>query len=145
MIRPVVTLIAAGAFAASLASPALAQTPAAPAPAAPATKSDAPKMEKSDKMDKAAKPAKTKTTTGKLKKITEGEMVVIVTPKGKDAEEVTFIIEKETKIMKGGKVVGVKDVMEAETVTVTYAEMDGKKTAKSVASKGAPAAAKKGS
>src|SRR5262245_774063 len=101
------------------------------------------KMEKSDKA--AAKPAKSKTATGKLKKITEGEMVVIVTPKGKDAEDVTFIIEKETKIMKGGKVVGVKDVMEAETVTVTYAEMDGKKTAKSVTSKGAPAAAKKGS
>ena len=48
--------------------------------------------------------------------------MVIVTPKGKDAEDVTFIVEKETKIMKGGKVVAVKDVMEAETVTVTYAE-----------------------
>ena len=73
------------------------------------------------------------------------EMVVVVTPKGKDAEDVTFIIEKETKIMKGGKVVAVKDVMEAETVTVTYAEMDGKKTAKSVTSKGTAPAAKKGS
>src|SRR5262245_24839715 len=148
MIRPVVTLIAAGAFAASLASPALAQT-SAPAPAAPATKSDAPKMDKMEKSDKAAKPAaKTKSTTGKLKKITEGEMIVVVTPKGKDAEDVTFIIEKETKIMKGGKVVAVKDVMEADTVTVTYAEMDGKKTAKTVTSKAAPAAApatKKGS
>jgi hypothetical protein len=137
MIQQVVTLIAAGAFAASLAAPALAQTPAAPAaPAAPA-----------GKMDKAAKPAKaaTKTATGKLKKVTDTEMVVIVTPKGKDAEDVTFIVEKETKIMKGGKVVAVKDVMEAETVTVTYAEMDGKKTAKQVVSKGAPTAAKKGS
>jgi hypothetical protein len=45
--------------------------------------------------------------------------------------------------MKGGKVVAVKDVMEAETVTITYAEADGKKTAKSVMSKPAPAAAKK--
>jgi hypothetical protein len=140
MIRQVVTLIAAGAFAASLASPALAQTSTAPA-----TKSDAPKAEKSDKMDKAAKPAKTKSATGKIKKITDTEMVVIVTPKGKDAEDWTFIVEKETKIMKGGKVVAVKDVVEAETVTVTYAEADGKKTAKSVTSKGAPAAAKKGS
>jgi hypothetical protein len=137
MIRQVVTLIAASAFAASLASPALAQT------SAPATKSDAPKAEKMDKA--AAKPAKSKTTTGKLKKVTDTEIVVIVTPKGKDAEDWTFIVEKETKIMKGGKVVGVKDVMEAETVTVTYAEADGKKTAKSVTSKGAPAAAKKGS
>ena len=136
MIRQVVTLIAAGAFAASLAAPALAQTPPPP-PAKP----DAAKM------DKAAKPAKmpTKTATGKIKKVSEGEMVVIVTPKGKDAEDVTFIIEKETKIMKGGKVVGVKDVMEAETVSVTYAEADGKKTAKQVTSKAAPAAAKKGS
>jgi hypothetical protein len=100
-----------------------------------------------EKMDKAAKPAKTstKTATGKVKKVTEGEMVVMVTPKGKDAEDVTFIVEKETKIMKGGKVVGVKDVMEAETVTVKYAEVDGKKTAKEVTSKAAPAAAKKGS
>jgi hypothetical protein len=136
MIRQVVTLIAAGAFVASLAAPALATSTA---PAAP--KADAPKM------DKAAKPAKTKAATGKIKKITDAELVVLVTPKGKDAEEVTFILEKETKIMKGGKVVAVKDVMEAETVTVTYAEMDGKKTAKSVSSKGAaaPAAAKKGS
>jgi hypothetical protein len=143
MIRQVVTLIAVGAFAASLAAPALAQTPAAPA--APA-KPDAAKAEKMDKMDKAAKPAKaaaTKTATGKVKKVTEGELVVMVTPKGKDAEDVTFIVEKETKIMKGGKVVAVKDVMEAETVTVTYAEADGKKTAKAVTSKGAPAAAKK--
>jgi hypothetical protein len=139
MIRQVITLIAAGAFAASLAAPALAQTPAAPA--APA-KPDAGKM---DKMDKAAKPAKmsTKSATGKIKKVTESELVVIVTPKGKDAEEVTFILEKETKIMKGGKVIAVKDVMEAETVTVSYAEADGKKTAKSVTSKAAPAAAKK--
>lgn len=138
MIRQVITLIAAGAFAASLAAPALAQTPAAPA--APA-KPDAGKM---DKMDKPAKPAKaaTKSATGKIKKVTETEMVVIVTPKGKDAEDVTFIIEKETKIMKGGKVVAVKDVMEAETVTVTYAEDGGKKTAKSVNSKGAAAAKK---
>ncbi len=135
MIRQVITLIAAGAFAASLAAPALAQTPAAPAPAKP----DA------GKMDKAAKPAKasTKSATGKIKKVTETELVVIVTPKGKDAEDVTFIIEKETKIMKGGKVVAVKDVMEAETVTVTYAEDGGKKTAKAVTSKAAPAAAKK--
>jgi hypothetical protein len=142
MIRQVVTLIAAGAFVASLAAPALATSTA---PAAP--KADAPKMDKMDKMDKAAKPAKTKAATGKIKKITDAELVVLVTPKGKDAEEVTFILEKETKIMKGGKVVAVKDVMEAETVTVTYAEMDGKKTAKSVSSKGAaaPAAAKKGS
>ena len=136
MIRQVVTLIAAGAFAASLAAPALAQTPAAPA---------APAKPEAGKMDKAAKPAKmpTKSATGKIKKVTESEMVVIVTPKGKDAEDVTFIIEKETKIMKGGKVVAVKDVMEAETVTVTYAEDGGKKTAKSVSSKAAPAAAKK--
>jgi hypothetical protein len=139
MIRQVITLIAAGAFAASLAAPALAQTPAAPA--APAK----PEAGKMDKMDKAAKPAKmsTKSATGKIKKVTESELVVIVTPKGKDAEEVTFILEKETKIMKGGKVVAVKDVMEAETVTVSYAEADGKKTAKSVTSKAAPAAAKK--
>ena len=96
---------------------------------------------------KAMKPAKaaTKSATGQIKKVTDTEMVVVVTPKGKNAEDVTFIIEKETKIMKGGKVVAVKDVMEAETVTVTYAEADGKKTAKSVTSKGAPAAAKKGS
>jgi hypothetical protein len=136
MSRRILTLILAGAFAASLVAPALAQQP----PAAPAK----PDASKTDKMDKAAKPAKmsTKSATGKIKKVSEGELVVLVTPKGKDAEEVTFILEKETKIMKGGKVVGVKDVMEAETVTVTYAEADGKKTAKSVTSKAA--AGKKG-
>src|SRR5262245_45505717 len=137
MIRQVVTLIAAGAFAASLAAPAFAQTTAPPA-AAP--KSDALKADKMDKTEKAGKPGKdaTKTVTGKLKKVSETEMVVVVTPKGKDAEDVTFVVEKETKIMKGGKVVAVKDVMEAETVTVKYVEADGKKTAKEVMSKGAP-------
>jgi hypothetical protein len=142
MIRRILTLIAAGAFLASVAAPALAQQPAAP-------KADAPKadMAKPDAGKAAAKPAKaaTKTATGKIKKVTDTELIVVVTPKGKDAEDVTFIIEKETKIMKGGKVVAVKDVMEAETVTVTYAEADGKKTAKSVSSKGAAPAAKKGS
>src|SRR5262245_53502152 len=91
MIQQVVTLIAAGAFAASLAGPALAQTPAAPAKP-DATKPD--KMDKMDKADKAAKPAKaaTKTASGKVKKVSEGELVVVVTPKGKDAEDVTFIV-----------------------------------------------------
>jgi len=143
MIRRILTLIAAGAFAASVAAPALAQQPAAPA------KADAPKadMAKPDAAKPAAKPAAkaaAKSATGQIKKVTDTELVVIVTPKGKNAEEVTFILEKETKIMKGGKVVAVKEVMEAETVTVTYAEADGKKTAKEVKSKGA-AAAKKGS
>jgi hypothetical protein len=140
MIRRILTLIAAGAFITSVAAPALAQQPAA-APKADAPKADMAKPDASKAMAKPAKAA-TKTATGQLKKVTDTEMVVVVTPKGKNAEDVTFIIEKETKIMKGGKVVAVKDVMEAETVTVTYAEADGKKTAKSVASKGAPAAKK---
>ena len=136
------TLTAAGAFLVSVAAPALAQQPAAAPPKADAPKAD---MAKPDASKATAKPAKavTKTATGQLKKVSDTEMVVIVTPKGKNAEDVTFIVEKETKIMKGGKVVAVKDVMEAETVTVTYAEADGKKTAKSVTSKGAPAPAAK--
>lgn len=142
MIRRILTIIAAGAFLASIAAPALAQQPAAAPPKADAPKADMAKPDASKAMAKPAKVA-TKTATGQLKKVTETEMVVIVTPKGKNAEDVTFIIEKETKIMKGGKVVAVKDVMEAETVTVTYAEADGKKTAKSVASKAAPAPAAK--
>jgi hypothetical protein len=141
MIRPILTLIAAGAFAASIAAPVLAQQPAAP-PKADAPKADMAKPDAGKGMDKPAKAA-TKSATGKIKKVTDTEMVVIVTPKGKNAEDVTFIIEKETKIMKGDKVVAVKDVMEAETVTVTYAEADGKKTAKAVKSKGAPAPAAK--
>jgi hypothetical protein len=132
MIRRILTLTAVGAFLVSVAAPALAQQPAAAPP-----KADAPKA------DTAKPKAVTKTATGQLKKVTDTEMVVVVTPKGKNAEDVTFIVEKETKIMKGGKVVAVKDVMEAETVTVTYAEADGKKTAKSVTSKGAPAPAPK--
>jgi hypothetical protein len=138
MIRRILTLTAAGAFLVSVAAPALAQQPAAAPPKADAPKADAPKA------DTAKPKAVTKTATGQLKKVTDTEMVVVVTPKGKNAEDVTFIVEKETKIMKGGKVVAVKDVMEAETVTVTYAEADGKKTAKSVMSKAAPAPATKG-
>jgi hypothetical protein len=137
MIRRILTLTAVGAFLVSVAAPALAQQPAAAPPKADAPKADAPKA------DTAKPKAVTKTATGQLKKVTDTEMVVVVTPKGKNAEDVTFIVEKETKIMKGGKVVAVKDVMEAETVTVTYAEADGKKTAKSVTSKGAPAPAPK--
>jgi hypothetical protein len=133
MTRRILALIVAGAFVASLAAPALAQQPAAPKADTP--KSDAPK---SDTAKPAAK-ASSKSATGKVKKVTDSELIVLVTPKGKNEEEVTFIVEKETKVMKGGKVVGVKDVMEAETVTVTYAEADGKKTAKSVTSKGAAA------
>ena len=133
MTRRILTLITAGAFAAAVASPALAQQPAAPA--APAAKpADAAKP---DAAKKAAK-MPTKSATGQIKKVTDSELIVVVTPKGKNAEEVTFILEKETKIMKGGKVVAVKDVMETETVTITYAEADGKKVAKSVTSKGAP-------
>jgi hypothetical protein len=141
MTRRILTLITAGAFAAAVASPALAQQPAAPAaPAAPA-KSEPAKadMAKPDAAKKSAKMS-TKSATGQIKKVTDSELIVVVTPKGKNAEEVTFILEKETKIMKGGKVVAVKDVMETETVTVTYAEADGKKVAKSVTSK--PAAKK---
>ena len=140
MIRRMLTLTAAGAFLMSVAAPVLAQQPAAAPP-----KADAPKADMAKPDASTAKPAKaaTKTATGQLKKVSDTEMVVIVTPKGKNAEDVTFIVEKETKIMKGGKVVAVKDVMEAETVTVTYAEADGKKTAKAVTSKGAPAPAAK--
>jgi hypothetical protein len=140
MTRRILTLIAAGAFASAVASPALAQQPAAPAAPPPAAAPAKPEMAKPDaaKAKPAAKMA-TKSTTGQIKKVTDTEMIVIVTPKGKNAEEVTFILEKETKIMKGGKVVMVKDVMETETVTITYAEADGKKVAKSVMSKGATA------
>jgi hypothetical protein len=140
MTRRILTLITAGAFAAAVASPALAQQPAAPAaPAAPA-KPDMAKPADAAKPDAAKKAAKmsTKSATGQIKKVTDSELIVVVTPKGKNAEEVTFILEKETKIMKGGKVVAVKDVVETETVVITYAEADGKKVAKSVTSKGAP-------
>ncbi len=121
---------------ASVAAPALAQQPAAAAARPLPGQGDDGQAGRQPSPGEACPPRRRPV---KLKKVTDTEMVVIVTPKGKNAEDVTFIVEKETKIMKGGKVVAVKDVMEAETVTVTYAEADGKKTAKSVTSKGAPA------
>lgn len=81
------------------------------------------------------KPA-TRTVTGRAKKVVGDALVVLVSPTGKSSEEVTLTITKETRIVRGGRLSAVGDVMEGETVTTTYAEVDGSKIAKVVVASG---------
>jgi hypothetical protein len=104
-----------------------AQAPApAPAPAAKPAEKPA---------DKPAAP-KLKRATGTVKSASETSVVVETTEKDKTKKEWTFILDKATKLTKGGKSVTAKDIVAGDTATVSY---DDKMTAKNVALK-APAA-----
>ena len=62
---------------------------------------------------------------------------------GKDKKELSFVLDKDTKLTKAGKAIEAKDIAEKDMATVSYAEADGKMTAKTVKISAAKAAAKK--
>ncbi len=116
------------AFVLGMAAPVLAQqTPATSAPAKPA---------------EPAKPAaaKPKSATGTVKTASSDSLVVLV---GKDKKEMTFALDKDTKVTKGGKAATAADIAANDSATVGYTEKDGKMTAKTVAVKPKTAAAAK--
>jgi hypothetical protein len=113
-------------FALGLAAPALAQqapTTAPPAKTEPAKPVPAKTTEK-------AKPA-----TGTVKTAAPDSLVLVV---GKDKKEMTFAVNKDTKVTKAGKAAKVADIAPEDSATVTYTEADGKMVAKTVAVKAKP-------
>ncbi len=103
------------------------QAPApAPAPAAKPAEKPAEKM--------PAKPAaKVKRASGTVKSVSEDSLVLEVTQKDKTKKDMTFALDKTTKISKSGKSVTAKDVKVGDAVSTSYEEGDaGKMMAKSV-------------
>jgi hypothetical protein len=133
----------AGMFLASLTGMALAQTstapaaPATPAPAAPATK--APAAKSTDTMKKPMMHS----ATGTVKSAAPDTLMLVTVGKDKKEKEWSFVLDKDTKLMKAGKAIEAKDIAEKDTATVSYAEADGKMMAKTVTIKTAKAAVKK--
>jgi hypothetical protein len=115
-----------------LAAPVLAQQAAPAAPAAPATPAPA-------KTEPAKAAAKAKSATGTVKTATADNLVLVA---GKDKKEMSFAVDKDTKITKAGKAATAADLAANDTATVSYTEADGKMTAKAVTVKGKIAAAK---
>jgi ribosomal protein S1 len=132
----------AGAFVGALIAPVFAQStqapaaPAAPTAPAPAPKASAPAATPAPPAAPAAKAAAakpaTKSATGTVKSATAESLVVAV--KNKD---MTFVLDKDTKITKAGKKAEAKDLAEKDAATVTYVEAEGKMTAKTVTVKAA--------
>ncbi len=103
------------------------QAPApAPAPAAKPAEKPAEKM--------PAKPAaKVKRASGTVKSAAEDSLVLEVAQKDKTKKDMTFALDKTTKISKSGKSVTAKDVKAGDTARVSYEEGEaGKMMAKNV-------------
>jgi hypothetical protein len=128
--------IAMIAFVAVLAGPAVAQQ--APATSAPAKPAEPAKKEpaKSD----AKTMAKPKSAAGMVKSASADSLVLVA---GKDKKEMTFALDKDTKVTKGGKAATAADIAAEDAATVSYVEHDGKMMAKSVAVKAKSTAAAK--
>ncbi len=102
-------------------------------------KSDEKKM---DKMDKAEKKASTKSANGTVKSASADSIVVAGKEKGKEAEWTFAVDPAKTKIKKGGKDITAADLKAGDSVTVRYAEQDGKATAHMVNVRAAKSAKK---
>ena len=148
MVRRMLALLVVGTFVAGAVAPAFAQATApapAPAPAAPApaAKPANPCAAKPAAKTDAAKMAKSKSATGAVKSATPESLVLVTKDKDKKDKEVTFVLDKDTKIMKAGKAVDSKELTDKDTATVSYTEADGKMMAKTVTVKAAAKAASK--
>jgi hypothetical protein len=128
--------IAMIAFVAVLAGPAVAQQ--APATSAPAKPAEPAKKEpmKSD----AKTMAKPKSAAGTVKSASADSLVLVA---GKDKKEMTFALDKDTKVTKGGKAATAADIAAEDAAAVSYVEHDGKMMAKSVTVKAKSTAAAK--
>jgi hypothetical protein len=129
--------IAMFAFVAMLAGPAIAQQ--APATSAPAAKPAEPAKKEPAKSD-AKTMAKPKSAAGTVKSASADSLVLLA---GKDKKEMTFALDKDTKVTKGGKAATAADIAADDAATVSYTEHDGKMTAKGVAVKAKSTAAAK--
>jgi hypothetical protein len=128
MVRRACVWIVMVALVFGLAAPVLAQqAPASSAPASPAPA----------KTDAKAKP---KSATGTVKTASADNLVLVA---GKDKKEMTFAVDKDTKITKAGKAAKPADIAAEDSATVTYTEAEGKMVAKTVAVKAKAAAAAK--
>ena len=131
MIRQLTLAIVATAFLASLAAvPVFAQTSTTTTP--PAAGTTSPKAS-----------AKPKSATGAVKSASADSLVLTTMDKNKTEKEWSFVLDKDTKLMKAGKPIEAKDIAAKDTATVAYVEADGKMVAKTVTIKAAKAAAKK--
>jgi hypothetical protein len=111
-----------------LLGPAFAQgTPAPSTPAAPGAGSAAAPAPKA-----AAKKVQVKSVTGTVKAAAPDSLVLVTVNKDKTEKEWTFVLDKDTKIRKGGKPAEAKDLAEKDAATVSYREADGKLHATSV-------------
>jgi hypothetical protein len=141
MIRPLTAAIVVTALVASLTAPALGQgtssSPGTPAPAAsPSTSTGgvaAPKT--TSKAPEAI--AKPKHATGAVKSATTDSLVLVTMDKNKMEKEWSFVLDKDTKLMKASKTIEAKDIVAKDTATVAYLESDGKIVAKTVTIKAA--------
>ncbi len=81
-----------------------------------------------------AKPtAKVKRASGTVKSVSEDSLALEVTQKDKTKTEMTFTLDKTTKLSKSGKSVTAKDVKVGDAVSVSYEDgQAGKMMAKSV-------------
>jgi len=81
-----------------------------------------------------AKPAaaKLKRASGTVKSVSADSLVIEVTEKDKSKKDLTFALDKSSKLSKGGKSVIAKDMAAGDSARVSYEEKEGKMTAKSV-------------
>jgi hypothetical protein len=105
----------AAAFVAGLVAPVLAQGTAAPA--------------------KTQAKAKARSAIGTVKSVTADSLVVVTQNRDKTEKEWTFVLDKDTKVTKAGKAITATDLAAKDAVTVTFVEVDGKVTARTVAVK----------
>lgn len=81
----------------------------------------------------APTPKAQKSVTGTVKTAAPDSLVLVTVNKDKSEKEWAFVLDKATKVRKGGKPADVKDLAEKDTATVSYREeADGKLHATSV-------------
>ena len=135
MIRQGTAWIVTAAFVAGLTGSVFAQATGAPSSTAPAPATSGTSSTPAAPAPKpAAKPEamKKKSVTGAVKGAS-GDSLMLVT-KGKDgkAKDWTFVLDKDTKLMKAGKAIEAKDITDKDSATVAYTEAEGKMMAKTV-------------
>jgi len=117
LVKKLLALTVAFAFAVGLAGSAAAQM------------SSPPPAEKTEK--KAEKKMPTKSASGTVKSAAPDSIVVAGKEKGKEAEW-TFGVDSKTAIKKSGKAITAADIKAGDSVSVKYHEMDGKAMASAV-------------
>jgi hypothetical protein len=132
IVKKLLALTVAIAFAAGAAGLAAAQTTAPPTE----KKTDDKMMDK-----KSEKKMPTKAASGTVKSAGADSVVVGGKEKGKEAEW-TFGVDSKTSIKKGGKSVTASDLKPGDSVSVKYHEMDGKAMASAITVRGGSMAKK---